>query len=167
MLEDITFKLARLADVESIALMSRDLIEFGLGWSWTPARVTREVRCRDSLVLTARNQQNLIGFAIMHFQDECAHLNLLAVKPSNQRAGIGRHLVRWLEESALVAGISSVHLEVRAKNHGARVFYQSIGYFEVAFIPGYYRNREPAIRMAHTLRLGRWSDLNPNSFFVK
>jgi len=165
--EDITFKLARPADVESIAVMSRDLIESGLGWSWTPARVTRELRDRDSLVLTARNGRTLIGFAMMHFQDEDAHLNLLAVNPCNQRAGLGHRLVRWLEESATVAGISSVHLEVRAKNRGARSFYQAIGYFEVALIPRYYCNREPAVRMAHTLRMGRWSDLNRDPFFTE
>ena len=167
MFKDITFRLARPVDVEPIAVMSRDLIESGLGWSWTPARVNRELRDRDSLVLTARNRRGLIGFAIMHFQDEDAHLNLLAVKPGHQRAGLGRGLVHWLEESALVAGISSVHLEVRAKNRAARAFYQAIGYFEVALIPRYYRNREPAIRMAHTLRLGRWSDLNRDTFFIK
>ncbi len=166
MSEEITLKLARSADVKPIALMSRDLIESGLGWSWTPARVDREFRDRDSLVLTARTRRALIGFAIMQFQEEDAHLNLLAVKPGHQRMGLGLRLVRWLEKSALVAGISSVNLEVRAKNRGARAFYQAIGYFEVALIPRYYRNREPAVRMAHTLRLGRWSDPNRDAFFI-
>ncbi len=34
-----TLSLARAADAREIAEMSRDLIEQGLTWSWTPARV--------------------------------------------------------------------------------------------------------------------------------
>jgi GNAT superfamily N-acetyltransferase len=60
------------------------------------------------------------GFAIMEFLEEEAHLNLLAVDPSYRRAGLGRRLVRWLEESCTVAGSFVVYLEVRASNPGAR-----------------------------------------------
>jgi ribosomal-protein-alanine N-acetyltransferase len=88
----------------------------------------------------------------MFFGDEHAHLNLLAVRPSHQRLGIGRRMVEWLVESAKVAGIASIHLELRAANAVARSFYKSLDFTESAYIPGYYRGREMALRMMRVLR---------------
>ena len=71
------------ADVQVIAEMSRRLVEVGLPWTWTPARVARHLHHHDSLVLAVRAgsapNPTLAGFAIMHFGDDIAHLNLLAV----------------------------------------------------------------------------------------
>lgn len=157
--DKVRLELAKVADANRIATMSRNLIEAGLGWSWTPGRVARQIRCPDTVVLTARTNQCLIGFAIMHFRHEDAYLNLLAVRPPHQNAGIGRRLVRWLEKSAEVAGISTIHLEVRAKNQSARAFYRALGYRDTSLAPGYYRGLEAAIRMAHHIRETRWSQV--------
>ena len=148
----VEFKLARLRDAQLIALMSRDLVEQGLSWSWTPKRVVSHIRNPESNVLTAWVQGRLLGFAIMQFYDEYAHLNLLAVDPAARRFGIGRQLLVWLEETALVGGIFTVRLEVRAGNVGARTFYRALGYQETDSLPGYYGGRETAIRMARDLR---------------
>lgn len=150
--KSVTIRLARPADMFPISRMSRELIEEGLGWSWTPARVGREILSAETVVLTGCMDDQVIGFAIMHFGDETAHLNLLAVEPEFQRAGVGRRHVIWLEESALTAGITSIGLELRAGNKVGRCFYRSLGYHETAVVPGYYRGLEAAIRMARTLR---------------
>ena len=50
----ITFELAAQTDALGIARMSRDLIETGLGWSWTATRVLRSIRDPETLVLVAR-----------------------------------------------------------------------------------------------------------------
>lgn len=91
------------------------------------------------------------GFAVMEFGDETAHLNLLAVRPRFQRRGIARRMIEWLEASCRTAGIQVVYLELRAANRGARQFYQSLGYREIARVPRYYGGRETAIRMARDL----------------
>ncbi|MBI3302139.1 MAG: GNAT family N-acetyltransferase [Deltaproteobacteria bacterium] len=150
--QNVELKLARLEDAKQIALMSRELVEVGLPWSWTAARVAAHIRGRDSDVLTAWADGQLIGFAIMQFFDEHAHLNLLAVDPACRRSGIGHRLIEWLEETARAGGIFFVNLEVRAGNGGARAFYRKLGYRETRYIPGYYGGREAAIRMTHDLR---------------
>jgi ribosomal protein S18 acetylase RimI-like enzyme len=96
--------------------------------------------------------QQLVGFAIMQFFDEHAHLNLLAVEPAYRRFGIGRQLIEWLEETARVGGIFLVNLEVRAGNTGAQAFYRTLGYREAKYISGYYSGCEAAVRMTHDLR---------------
>jgi ribosomal protein S18 acetylase RimI-like enzyme len=153
MLQHIDLQLARVADATAIARMARDLIEVGLGWSWTPARVADHVRSRDSVVLVARAQCAVAGFAIMQFMQETAHLNLFAVARSCQRRGLGTRMLRWLEASANVAGIATIQLEVRTGNRAGRAFYKSAGYEEAMLIPGYYRGRESALRMARFLRM--------------
>lgn len=147
------FRLARPSDAYEIAVMSRYLVEVGLrGWSWHPERVLKAIRAPDTNVLVATVKNKLVGFAIMEFGDTKAHLSLLAVKPSHQRCGIGRQMVHWLEEAALTAGISTIQLELRANNFGARCFYKMLGFKETAYIPGYYRNVETAVRMTRDIR---------------
>ncbi len=97
---------ARLADAEAIARMSRDWIEHGLGWSWTPSRVAASVRSRNALVVVARDGERVAGFGIMRYGDEDAHLDLRGVAPHHRGAGVGQQLLEWLEQHALVAGIS-------------------------------------------------------------
>ncbi len=100
-------------------------------WSWNEQRVGYCMRNRDCVVLAARDRRRLVGFAIMEFYDEHAHLSLLAVQPGYQRLGVGRQLLEWLESSARVAGTFTVQLELRASNDGARRFYERLGYREV------------------------------------
>ena len=150
--KQVNLVLARLPDAAPVAELSRELIETGLPWSWDPARVSRAVRCPDTVVLTARLSDKVVGFAIMHFDLEHACLHLLAVDRKYQRAGIGRRLMEWLEESARTAGIAAISLEVRAKNQAARAFYRSLGFSSDSFLALYYCGREAGIRMVRQLR---------------
>ena len=159
----ITIRLAELRDSQTIAAMSRDFIEAGLGWKYDAARVLRAIRDRDTLAAvaceggkSAAARAAVTAFAIMEFGEERAHLVLLAVRPSHRRLGIGQRLLEWMLESARVAGIASVHLELRASNDAARRFYRAMGFYETVLVPGYYRSgegrKEGALRMLRVLR---------------
>lgn len=151
-----TLGLARPLDAVPIALMSRRLVEGGLPtWSWTARRVGRQIHDPESVVLVARRGEELAGFAIMGFGDEAAHLNLLAVEPRFRRGGLGRRMVRWLEESAVVAGTFEVRLEVRVGNRVGRQFYRSLGYTEAEVFTGYYDHIEDAVSLKRDLRVVR------------
>ena len=143
--------LARYSDALEIAEMSRDLIEHGLSWSWTPARVRRAILGRACCVLIARRDPKIAGFAIMHFGDQVAHLNLLAVGAEHRRHGLGRQLIDWLSLSAIEAGVFRIDLELRETNVGARAFYQGLGFQSLDVVQGYYQGREPAVRMSRRL----------------
>jgi len=148
---DLSFQLARPSDAAAIALMSRDLIEYGLHWRWTAARVAASIRHPGINVLVARANGRIAGFAIMRYGEDDAHLDLLAVAPAYQRLGVGIQLVQWLEKCAVVAGIFSVELEVRAGNKGAQRFYERLGYRPLTDLPGYYQGVEAALRMGRDL----------------
>jgi ribosomal protein S18 acetylase RimI-like enzyme len=148
----LVLRLAQPRDAAAIAAMSRDYIESGLGWKYDAARVRRSIDDRDTIVLAACERAALVGFAIMDFGDERAHLVLLAVQPARRRRGVGRSLLEWLLESARTAGIASIHLELRSANEAARRFYRALGFSETLLIPRYYGGREAAVRMVRVLR---------------
>ena len=146
-----TLGLARAFDAREIAEMSRDLIERGLTWAWTPARVQHYICGSESSVIVARRERRIAAFAIMHFGEESAHLNLLAVSPEHRRQGLGRQLVTWLTSTAIEAGIFHINLELRANNEAARAFYERLGFGQLGVVQGYYQGREAALRMSRRL----------------
>ena len=158
-MDEYRFELASPRDAAAIAGLSRRLIEVGLPPAWPAERVLCHIKRTDSVVLTARGQgceaAPLAGFAIMQFGDTHAHLNLLAVDSDYQRRGLGRQLMHWLHESAVVAGTWVLGLELRATNGGAQRFYESLGYRPGGVIRGYYQGIEDALRMSCDLRVGR------------
>jgi [ribosomal protein S18]-alanine N-acetyltransferase len=143
--------LARASDACEIAEMSRDLIEHGLTWSWTPARVQHFISGTESSVVVARREHRIAAFAIMHFGDDVAHLNLLAVSPEHRRQGLGSQLMEWLTKTAIEAGVFRINLELRTHNEGARNFYARLGFDQLGIVPGYYQGREAALRMSRQL----------------
>jgi ribosomal protein S18 acetylase RimI-like enzyme len=174
MSEISTLALAHAGDAREIAEMSRDLIEQGLTWSWTPARVQHFISGAESSVVVARRPRGgdapsharrndagrldtrcIAAFAIMHFGDDVAHLNLLAVAPEHRRQGLGRQLMDWLTATAIEAGVFRINLELRTQNDQARAFYESLGFASLGVVQGYYQGREAALRMSRRLAVNQ------------
>ena len=149
---DIELGLADIDEAPRIACLARDLIEAGLGWAYRPSRIRTLIGEADTVTLVARVRGSVGGFAIMRFGDERAHLILLAVDPGHQRRGLARGMLDWLVASARVAGIASVHVELRESNAAALSFYRSMRFCETFRVSGYYRGRETAVRMLRMLR---------------
>lgn len=144
---------AKMGDAPGIANLSRIFIEPGLPWRWTPRRVAAHMRQRENLVVTAKDGRELVGFAMAQFHTETVHLALIGVVGTHQRRGIGRQLLAWVEDSAIVAGLFKIHLEVRSGNQEARRFYAAQGYSELGSVPGYYNGIEDAIKLSRDLRV--------------
>lgn len=152
-MDEYTVAPALPADAPQLAEMSRRFIERGLAPSWPAPRILSYMRHRECVVLAARTPREIVGFAVMQFFDDRAHLNLLAVAPDYRRHGVARRLLGWLEETAVTAGTFEISLELRATNTEAFAFYASLGYHEVRRIDGYYQGIEQAIRMSRSLAL--------------
>lgn len=151
MIDACEIRLAMPSDAERIAVMSRDFIEHGLGWNWDAARIARRIRHRATNVVVAESGADLVGFGIMEYRDDQAHLLLFGVEPIYRRRGIGSGLLNWLETCATTAGIELIFLESRVINTAARGFYAAHGYRELAVLPRYYSGREDAVRMGKDL----------------
>ena len=143
--------LATRADAQPIALLSRDEIEQGLRWAWTPFRVRRAIEHRDTNVVVARQGKAVIGFALMEYRSDDAHLLLLAVAPDHRRKHIATAMLAWLEETLHVAGIATVRVEVRVTNSVAQTFYAKLGYEQVHATSRYYQGIETALHLVKEL----------------
>jgi ribosomal-protein-alanine N-acetyltransferase len=144
--------LADASDARSISELSRDAIEQGLSWRWTARRVSRAIRDMTTNVVVARQNAHFLGFAIMKYEEEAAHLMLLAVNPQHRRRGVATALWSWLEATVRVAGIGHVQLETRTRNEAAIAFYRHHGFDHAGIQPGYYEGSEDALRMVKDMR---------------
>lgn len=143
--------LAVAADARKIAEMSRDYIEHGLGWSWTQGRVLKAIHDKSTNVAVMREGGEVIGFGIMTYGEQKAHLALLGIRLAQRKRGLGAQLLAWLEKSALAAGIERIQLEARSDNAGAIAFYREQGYRQAGNITGYYQGVLDAVRLEKVL----------------
>jgi len=125
-------RLATLADAPDIAAMARDYIERGLPWRWDYWRVAKAIKRVDVNVAVVGGPGAVIGFGVMSYGDDVAHLQLLAVRTARQRQGVARAIVGWLEAVARTAGARRIHVEARLENVAARSLYNELGYHEQA-----------------------------------
>lgn len=151
MISEHEVTLAIPTDALEISELSREAIEHGLAWRWTPRRVMLSIVEPSINVVVVRQRGRLTGFAIMSYGDEKAHLQLLAVHAAHRSRGVGSALLSWLEATARVAGIGVIQLETRAQNLQARAFYISHGFIELGLREGYYQGVEDAVRMSKNL----------------
>lgn len=153
MTNECKLRLAKFNDASQIGNLSRMIIEYELEWSWTPQRIVRNIKDKNTNVIVADKSNRVIGFAVMSYFTNEAHLNLFGVDPNYQRKGIGTKLITWLEKSALVGGIGIIYLETRLSNETGRKFYERLGYSAIQHVPRYYDGKESAIRCAKDLWL--------------
>lgn len=152
MITNVAVRLARLADAAEIAAMSRDSIERGLPWTWTEDRVANAVRDPETNVVVARENGALLGFGIMFYASDDAHLLLFAVRQENRRRGVGSAILRWLEDVARTAGAKRIRVECLRENSAARDFYGEHGYCELVITPKFYRGVKDGVHLEKWFR---------------
>jgi ribosomal-protein-alanine N-acetyltransferase len=138
--------------------MSRDLIEYGLGWRWRTNRVARAIDDPDTNVAVMRREEELTGFGIMEYLDDEAYLVLFAVAKSSQRQGVGSALLLWLEAAARAAGSKRIRVDTRRESVAARCFYNEHGYHERILKSRMYSNAVDGVRLEKWLRFPVDSD---------
>jgi ribosomal-protein-alanine N-acetyltransferase len=98
--------------------------------------------------LVADTDEGVAGFVVADTVPNHArplgHVKDLAVHPERRGEGIGSQLLERALGVLAVGGASSVKLEVRESNDGARSLYDEFGFEHRQTIPGYYDNGEDA-----------------------
>jgi ribosomal-protein-alanine N-acetyltransferase len=97
----------------------------------------------------------LIGYFLLMFAVDEAHLLDVAVAAQRQGQGLGRYLLDKIMARARGMGMESVLLEVRPSNERALQVYKNYGFGEIGRRKGYYPahggQREDAIVMRFVL----------------
>jgi len=106
----------------------------------------------DGHVLHLEDQ--LIGYGILQYGPDEAHLLNICVDASYQRRGFALYFLRWLQQRAHRHGALTMFLEVRPSNPRAIELYLQNGFNEIARRRDYYDapgGREDAVVMACVL----------------
>ncbi|MEM9602772.1 MAG: GNAT family N-acetyltransferase [Pseudomonadota bacterium] len=150
--DTLQLELAKQSDAAAMSVLSRDEIEHGLGWRYTPQRLVQVIRHPAKNAVVARRDGVLVGFGVMTYRRNQANLDLLAVAPEHRRHRVGSELVRWLENVADTAGCYNVFVQLRSRNARATAFYRALDYHALGRVPRYYQGVEDATVMAKSLR---------------
>ncbi len=94
----------------------------------------------DCWVLATREE--VIGFVILNYGAQEAHILKLAVIQNEQGKGLGKKLLEYLIALAKIKGIAEIFLEVRKSNEKAIRLYKSLFFVEIGVRKGYYPANE-------------------------
>ncbi len=83
-------------------------------------------------------EEVLLGYAIVNYMVDEAHLLNICVHPDLRGCGAGRHLLRHTLAESVRDGMACMILEVRESNRAAESLYLSEGFEQIGLRPGYY-----------------------------
>lgn len=130
---------------------------------WSQEVFTSEVdqmRNGSRHYITARIEQQFVGYAGLWFAPDEAHITNVAVTPTHRRRGIARRLMLELADVAIERGYDAWTLEVRASSTGAQELYRQFGFGPAGIRQRYYDNVEDAIVMwCHEIRTPQYRAL--------
>lgn len=124
----VTIRRAIRSDAKAIAELSRTEIEHGLQQRWNAVQIAWILQRPETNAYTLLCNEQLKGFTIAGFGEAHMHLLLHAVAPSMRRRSLGRQLLQWQIDAAIVAGLAEATLEVRAGNAAAQAFYSCMAF---------------------------------------
>ena len=90
-----------------------------------------ESGCTGGLLWISESDQQVTGFALADIMETSMHLRQLVVTPSYGRRGIGRALVKQVENTAVVRGCKSVTLTTFNDISWNAPYYESLGYQKI------------------------------------
>ncbi len=116
---------------------------------WTKSMFATSLSSGDLCLILVLNEE-IVGYAIVNYILDEAHLLNICISPQFEKRGLGRVLLRYLISEAKEKACMMFFLEVRQSNVQAISLYFSEGFNEVGVRPNYYpaqRGREDAVLM--------------------
>jgi ribosomal protein S18 acetylase RimI-like enzyme len=124
-------------------------------FSWRYLRST--VRRANAATWIAEEDGQLKGFAIVVWTQRkseiTAYIQTIEVAPEARRSGVGRELLRRIEDSARAAGAALIWLHVEAVNTAAIHLYEAQGYHCKGRRENYYPEGHAALIYSKPLSL--------------
>lgn len=137
----ILLSLGREADLREVMTVMDGSFDPSFGEAWTMAQCAGLLPLPGVWLTLARQNETVSGFALARLVADEAELLLLAVKPADQRQGIGHMLLEHFEDEAAARGAARLHLEVREGNH-ALSLYEQAGFSLVGRRRDYYSGQQ-------------------------
>jgi len=118
----------RSSDERAVAALWREVFPDAPAWNDPESDIARKLEVQPELFFVAEERDNLAGTAMAGFDGHRGWVYYVAVDPSHQRRGIGKALMRRVEEALAERGCLKLNLQIRSSNQTVKEFYQSLGY---------------------------------------
>jgi ribosomal-protein-alanine N-acetyltransferase len=138
------------ADLGAVMRVMEDSFDPAFGEAWTTPQCAGLLPMTGVWLSLARQEDDVIGFALGRIVVNEAELLLLAVRRSYQGKGVGQMLLDRFATVAASKGAEQLHLEVRQGNHAVSLYSRN-GYREVGRRRNYYNGRDGQLFDALTL----------------
>lgn len=113
-----------------------------------PKVIARQIRNGES---------KMIAFAIGLIEDDgVGHITTIGVAPEHRRRNLARIMLLSIEQGFAVRGVTTVRLEVRTDNSGARQLYEQIGYTITQRMRRYYSTGDDGYLMVKAIEGVNW-----------
>lgn len=115
---------------------------------WSERSFENELNHAHGVFVVAVTGQEIVGYGASWIMVDEAHITTIAVRPSDQKKGIGRKIMHEILRQSAERGATCSTLEVRVSNAPAISLYESLGYVRVGIRKNYYPdNKEDAVIM--------------------
>ena len=97
-------------------------------WNDPKLDLQRKLKGQPDWLLVGVDADEIIGSVMVGYDGHRGWINYLAVRPDQQRSGVGRALMMEAERRLLGVGCPKINLQIRDDNRDAVAFYKSIGF---------------------------------------
>lgn len=124
------------ADLDGLIKLNENELGYQLSEVIVQKQLNKVIASESHLLLVAELDGNIVGYAhaseydVLYF-DSLYNLLGLSVQSDYQGRGIGRALMKAVEEAAVLKGKAGVRVNSGAQREAAHRFYQAIGYQKI------------------------------------
>ncbi len=116
------------SDEAAVAALWREVFPGAPAWNHPETDIRRKLAVQRELFLVASLEAQLVGTAMAGYDGHRGWVYYVAVSPRHRRQGIGRALMREVEQRLARLGCPKLNLQVRASNDQVVAFYRRLGY---------------------------------------
>ena len=123
-------------DAAGIAELENEVFPDG----WDERAVSDCICVSGAMCFVAERDGRIIAYILGRLIAPEAELYRIAVRPSEQRRGVGYRLLDYAVKTSLGLGLEQLFLEVRSENIPAISLYRSFGFKKIGVRKNYYKN---------------------------
>ncbi|OPX17846.1 ribosomal-protein-alanine N-acetyltransferase [candidate division WOR-3 bacterium 4484_100] len=147
MLKELLIRKMQLSDLDQVY----ELEKRSFPNPWPRYFFEQDLNKEDAVALVIEHNKTIIAYALAKFEGEKFHITNIAVAKEYQSQGIGKKLMKRLEDAAQKKSCNILYLEVRKSNITAINFYRKLGYRIESICRYYYINGDDAYIMKKEL----------------
>ena len=141
----LTVRNMQLSDALEIAELERKVFSD----AWTEKGILDTFHQKQAFVVVGEMDGKVVGYCIMYYVLDEGEIARIAVDDTCKRQGVGRAILKRVEDICREKEITRILLDVREGNDTARAFYRNYGFAEDGIRKNFYEMpKEHAVLMS-------------------